>query len=111
MRLAWPGPSSSYLGLIRIAVFTGTDALIEETTLHGVTRERERRSEVLACCLVSAAAQLKFAACGRIERIGRETVEVSNRVDFFESAFGTIALGDGDGSVERNNWGGTNCDQ
>ena len=47
-------------------MFTGTDALIEETTLHGVARERKRRSEVLACCPVSAAAKLKFAAGGRI---------------------------------------------
>src|SRR5262245_6971077 len=98
-------------GLIRIAAFAGTDALIEETTLHGVTRERKRSSEVLACCLVSAAAKLKFGACGRIERIGRETIVVSNRIEFFQAAFRTVALGDGDRAVERDNWRGTNCDQ
>ena len=77
--------------------------MIEEATLYRVTRERKRRSEVLACFLASAAAKLEFGACGRIERIGRETIAVSSRIEFFQAAFGTIALGDSDRA--------TNCGQ
>src|SRR5262249_79855 len=105
------GPSSLVVSSLSVVAFTGADALIEETTLHGVARQRERRSEVLTRCLMPAAAKLKFAARRRIERICSETIAVCDRVELFESVLWAIALGDSDGSIERNNWRGTNCNQ
>src|SRR5262249_57599238 len=98
------GPSSLVVSsLISVVAFTGADALIEETTLHGVARQRERRSEVLTRCLMPAAAKLKFAARRRIERICSETIAVCDRVELFESVLWAIALADTHLSLTPNN--------
>src|SRR5262249_51058046 len=86
-------------------------APLEEPSLHGVTRERERGSEVRARNFVPPAAQLELAERREVERIGGEAIAVGDRADRFEPALGTLVLRDGDGAVERDDRGRTNRHQ
>src|SRR5438094_3219837 len=86
-------------------------ALLEESPLHGVARHRERCAEVLARGLAPAAAQLQLTERRVVEWISGETITVGDRTDLLEPAPGALALGDGDGAVERDHGGRTNGHQ
>jgi hypothetical protein len=92
---------------LRSGVFRGTNALLEELSLHGIAREGERRSEVLARDFISPVVKFELAERGVVERVGGEAVAVENRPNLFEPALGTGLLRDGDGPVQRNDRGRT----
>ncbi len=57
------------------------------------------------------APKFKLAERGVVERIGGEPIAVGNAANLFEPALGTLALRDGDGTVERNYRRRTDCHQ
>ena len=90
---------------LRSSALTRTHALIEELSLHGIARESERRSEVLARDVIAAAAEFEFAERRMVERVGGEAIAVDDGANLFEPALGTFVLRDGDGAVQRNDRG------
>ena len=92
---------------LRISVFTRTNALLEKLSLHGIARERERRSEVLAGDFISPAVKFELAERGVEERVGGEAIAAGDGANLFEPAFGAFVLRDGDGAVQRNDRGRT----
>ena len=95
------------LPYVRRGEFTRTHALLEETALHGIAREAERRSEVLAGDFISPAVKFELAQRGMEERVGGEAIAVGDGANLFEPAFGAFVLRDGDGAVQRNDRGRT----
>lgn len=71
------------------AAFARVHALLEGSPLHGVARQRERCSEVLARGLAPSAAKLKLTERRVVERIGGDAIAVGDRMDLFEPALGT----------------------
>jgi len=85
--------------------------LFKKSSFHGVPRERYRCLEMVLCYLPSSSAKLKFAECCRIKWIGDEAIASSDRADLFKSPLGTIALCDGDRTIERHDWRGIDAHQ
>ena len=92
---------------LQSSLFTRTHALLEKLLLHGIAREGERRSEVLAGDFVSRAVKFELAERGMVERVGGEAIVVGDGANLFEPAFGAFVLRDGDGAVQRNDRGRT----
>jgi len=87
--------------------FTRTNALLEELALHGIAREGERCSEVLARDFISPAVKFELAERSVEERVGGEAIAVGDGANLFEPAFGAFVLRDGDGAVQPNDRGRT----
>src|SRR5262245_55516216 len=104
---ALPVPTSFVVCLRRIASFARAHTLLEESALHGVARECERCSEVLARGLVPPAAQRKLAERCGVKRIGGEVLAVGDGVDRCEPTLGALVLRDRDGAVEGDDRGRT----
>ena len=81
--------ATRHCGMLRGGAFTRTHALLDELSLHGIAREAERRSEVLAGDFISPAVKFELAQRGMEERVGGE------------------AIAAGDGAVQRNDRGRT----
>src|SRR5262249_60858241 len=86
-------------------------ALIEKFSFHWIARQRARRAEVLARCRVPPAAHLELAERRRVKWISSKALAVLYRADRLEPALRSIALGDGDGTIERNHRRRTHRDQ
>src|SRR6266581_2698662 len=61
--------------------------------------------------LVPPAAKLELTERRRVERISAEAIETRDRAQRFESRLGTVALRNGDRTVESDDRGGTNGQQ
>jgi hypothetical protein len=79
--------------------------------LHGAASKRKRRAEVFVGDLGPSAAQFQFSERGWIEGIRCEPIKTADGADFFEAAFGTTLLSDGNGTIEGDNWRGTDGQQ
>src|SRR5262245_57461907 len=84
-----------------IAAFARAEALLEKPALRGVARQHERRPEMLARRRLPATAQLEVTHRRGIERIGGQPIAVLDRTHRRESTFGTIALCERNGTIER----------
>jgi len=93
------------------AALARANASIEETALHRVARQSERRPEVLARGLIPAAAKLELAERRRVERICSEAIAVGNGADRFEPTLRSLALRDRNGAVERDDRRRAYCHQ
>src|SRR5258708_15772719 len=73
-------------GLLGLALgstlFAGVHALLEESPLHGVAGERERRSKVPACDPVPPATKLELPERRGVERVGGKAIAVFDRAEF-----------------------------
>ena len=76
-------------------------ALLEESPLHRIARQRERGLELIATDLAPAAAKLELAERREIEGIPGKAIATGDGADLLESTLGTLVLRDGDGAVER----------
>src|SRR5262245_14281328 len=75
--------------------------MLEELALGRVARERDRIAEMRGGNRVAPAAQLEFAEGRGVERIAIEGFAAANRFNFLDAALRSVALGDGDRTVER----------
>ena len=87
---------------LRRGAFARAHALLDELSLHGIAREVERRSEVLAGDFISPAVKFEFAQRGVEERVGGEAIAVGDGANLFEPTLGPFVLRDGDGAVQGN---------
>ena len=92
---------------LRSGVFSRTNTLLDELSLHGIACEGERRSEVLARDFISPVVKFELAERGVEERVGGEAIAVGDGAHLFEPAFRAFVLRDGDGAVQRNDRGRT----
>ncbi len=72
--------------VLRSGAFACTDALLQELSLHGIARERERGEEIFVRVLRLSTPKLKLAKRGVVERIAGETVRIGYRANLFQPA-------------------------
>src|ERR1051326_342823 len=80
------------------------EPLLEEAPFRCVARFSQRRLKMAAGTLAIAAAQFKLAKGGGTERIAGEPLIIRDRRHRGEAAVRSIALRNGDGAVERDDW-------
>ncbi len=70
----WPQVRCEPRLALRNGILAGRHALFEESAFHGIARACHGRAEMIARNPAPAAAQLEFAECRVIERIGGEAI-------------------------------------
>src|SRR3954463_9480350 len=81
--------------------FTRANPLMKEIALHRVARAPHGLSEIVSGAIALAAAQFEIAKRSEVERIPRQSLGISHRVDFLETAFRAFELCDCNRSVQR----------
>ena len=79
----------------------GVESLLQEAAFHRIAGPRERGSKMLPRTCLSVTSMLQLAECRVVEGIAFHPFDAGDGVNLFEAALRTLALGDRDGSVER----------
>src|SRR5277367_2290085 len=87
------------------------DAPFDESPLHRISREMLGGVKVFAGYLGPSASQLELSESRRIEGVVSKALNPGDGADLFETALGTLVLGNGDGAVEGNYRRRTNREQ